>query len=659
MTTWKDTVRLATTGNISSLVSPPSTLDGITLAANDRVLVKDQTTASQNGIYVLSSGALVRAADSLESEDVVRVSEGAANSHTAWCLTTQGSITPGTTALTFKNVTPAALDDVGRSGDVTDPIDRVRGFRGVALVGNDGDAPPIGGTWTYDERPDATIGFKPDNPVPNGWFDPRHYGAKFDGETDDLPAFQAMLMAMPSTGGHIHLPEGLAWLSDDLVITKRVHMVGHGGTDQQTNGLFFAPGKKLQLDSAGVSSGGVSSVFHVLSETIERRPAAYVVARVIRPKYIPKDRERGVGAVTNVLIAPTLQLPIPRGLAGPGMLADTIVKRWQHHLPLNRLEGIYGRDGIEIARSTMCGWHSALADLCEPLIAAMRADAFKQPYLCTDATGVLVQQKERCRLGHFWVLVAPGRHVLFEFTRDHTSDAVDDVLAGYQGYLVADAHAVYDHLYASGDLVEVNCWAHARRYYFKALGSDPERAKMALGLISALFKIERTLADSPRKKKEQIRQKRSRPIVDAFFSWCDAEAEKVLDDTPISAGIRYSRNQREGLSRFIEDGRLPIHNNMSELALRREAVGRKNWLFVGSDDGGAVNATFTSLLASCQLCDVEPWAYLRDLFCLIPSWPEHALIELAPLNWKTTRERTDVIERLDANRFRRLTLRDD
>jgi hypothetical protein len=335
------------------------------------------------------------------------------------------------------------------------------------------------------------------------------------------------------------------------------------------------------------------------------------------------------------------------------------VKRWQDHLPLNRLEGIYARDGLDLARSTICGWHSALAELCEPLIAAMRTDAFAQPYLCTDATGVLVQQKERCRVGHFWVLVAPGRHVLFEFTRDHTSDAVDDVLAGYQGYLVADAHVVYDHLYATGDVVEVNCWAHARRYFFKAMGSDPARAKVALGFIGALFKIERTLADAPRKKKEQIRQKRSRPIVDAFYSWCDAEAESVLDETPISAGIRYARNQKEGLYRFIDDGRLPIHNNMSELALRREAVGRKNWLFVGSDDGGAVNALFTSLLASCQLCNVEPWAYLRDLFCLLPAWSEHKLLELAPMNWTTTRARPDVQSLLDADRCRQLTLRAD
>ena len=202
-----------------------------------------------------------------------------------------------------------------------------------------------------------------------------------------------------------------------------------------------------------------------MCETIERRPASLVVARVVRPKFVLKNRARN--GETEVFIGETPELPIPRGLAGPGMLADTIVKRWQDHMPLNRLEDVYARDGLELARSTMCGWHSALAEVVQPLVAAMRVDAFKQPYLCVDATGVLVQQKERCRTGHFWVLVAPGRHVLFEFTRDHSSDAVDDVLAGYQGFLVADAHVVYDHLYTNGDVVEVNCWAHTREVFLQ------------------------------------------------------------------------------------------------------------------------------------------------------------------------------------------------
>jgi hypothetical protein len=180
-----------------------------------------------------------------------------------------------------------------------------------------------------------------------------------------------------------------------------------------------------------------------------------VVVRIIKPKFVRRDRERG--APTEVYVGSTPELPIARSVAGPGVLADTLVKRWQDHLPLHRLEGIYAREGVELARSTMCGLHEHASTLCELLVAAMLADAFAQPYLCIDATGVLVQAKAKCRLGHFWVLVAPKRHVLFEFTRSHDSDAVNTVLAGYEGYLVADAHVVYDHLYADGSVVEVNC----------------------------------------------------------------------------------------------------------------------------------------------------------------------------------------------------------
>lgn len=390
-----------------------------------------------------------------------------------------------------------------------------------------------------------------------------------------------------------------------------------------------------------------------VTEVLERRPASMVVARVIKPKFVRKDRDR---KNTEVLVGSTPDLPIPRGLAGPGMLADTIVRRWQDHLPLNRLEGIYARDGIELSRKTMCGWHLTLAALVEPLCAAMRADAFEQPYLCVDATGVLVQSKGRCQTSHFWVMVAPRKHVLFEYTRKHDGDAVDSVLAGYQGFLVADAHVVYDHLYESGDVTEVNCWAHCRRYFFKAADSDPDRAIVALRLIGSLFKIERSIKSAPRKKKERTRAKHSAPIIERFFSWCDAVWPELYEDTPIYDGVRYARNQRDGLKRFLKDGRLPLDNNISERNLRREAIGRKNWLFVGSDDGGHANAMFTSLLASCRMLDLEPWAYLRDLFCLLPTWPSHRLLELAPVYWNATAKTDEVRARLDADPYRALTV---
>jgi hypothetical protein len=337
-------------------------------------------------------------------------------------------------------------------------------------------------------------------------------------------------------------------------------------------------------------------------------------------------------------------------------LAQTIVARWCDHQPLNRQESIYAREGLEISKSTMCTWHGTLAELAKPLYEAMFQDALQNPYLCVDATGVLVQAPERCKYGHFWVAVAPDKHVLYRFSSKHNSAAVDDLLPGYSGYLVADAHVVYDHLYRTGDVVEVGCWAHARRYFHKALETDPERAKEALAMIGALFRIERTIADSPRKKREATRLAKSKPIVERFLAWCERERGVVLDESPISAAVNYAWNQRDALRRFLDDGRLPLHNNISELSLRREVLGRRNWLFVGSEDGAEVNAVFVSLLASAQHLGIEPFAYLRDLLILLPSWPHHRVLELAPAYWKQTLEQPEAQQKLAASVFRRVLL---
>jgi transposase len=417
-------------------------------------------------------------------------------------------------------------------------------------------------------------------------------------------------------------------------------------------------------------------------ESLENRPASQVVVRVVKPKFKEKGSNDGrtQGAPEDgtsvtlaassaeesktsaeekpvkIYVAETPELPIKRGSAGPGFLAQSIVRRWQDHLPLHRMESVYAREGVRVARSTMCGWHEELAALTRPVIDAMWKDALQQPYLCTDATGVLVQAKEKCRHGHFWVVVAPELHVLFRYSKKHDSDAVDRMLKGYQGYVVADAHAVYDHLFGENGATESGCWAHGRRYYFKALGSDPDRARVALGMINALFRIERSIATAPRKKREKVRSEKSRPIVERYFEWSHSEIGRVIDETPISRALRYSLNQEAALRRFLEDARLPMHNNISELHLRRQKIGSKNWLFVGSDDAAEVNAVFTSLLASCQLHGIEPYGYLRDIFCLLPSWPIPRVLELAPAYWKKTFEQDETQRKLDANIYRRVSL---
>jgi transposase len=413
----------------------------------------------------------------------------------------------------------------------------------------------------------------------------------------------------------------------------------------------------IELVPPEVEREGLDAFEQIGSETrevIEHRPASVVVVEVVKKKFVRKGEREALS--TEVLVAETPELPIPRGSAGPGMLADTIVKRWQDHLPLHRMESIFRREGIDLNRSTICGWHMELADLADPLIRAMHADALEQPYVCVDATGVLVQDRERCRNGHFWVLVAPPKHVLFQFSDKHDSAAVDRLLPDYRGVVVADAHIVYEHIYGPEKANEAGCWSHTRKYFLDALRVDPILVREPFQQIQTLFLIERGIKRAPPPERGKIRREKSGPVVEAFFEWCDAHQEEALDESPLHAAIRYATNQREALRRFVDDARLPMHNNVSERELRREALGRKNWIFVGSPDGARANTTFVSLLASCAMHGIEPWAYLRDLFCLLPSWPAPHVLELAPANWTALLQDSEVQQRLDANIFRRATL---
>jgi hypothetical protein len=335
--------------------------------------------------------------------------------------------------------------------------------------------------------------------------------------------------------------------------------------------------------------------------------------------------------------------------AGRGLLANLAPRRFDDHLPYNRLENVYEREGMRLGRSTLYGWLDALRELFAPLIFAMLNDARSAPYLCADATGVLVQAAEKCARGHFWVLVVPGRHVLFAFSRQHDSTAVDKLLGGYDGYLVLDAHSVYDHLFRDDAATEVACWSHARKYFFKVLGSEPALAGEFLGNLRLLFLLERKFAGKPRKQRERMRKTKAKTLVDRHFELCRQHEESALDGTTLAAAIRYSLNQEQALRRFLDDGRLPMTNNISERELRRQAVGRKNWLFVGSDDGAAVNTTFTTLIASAHMHNLDPEAYLREVMCLLPDWPKSRVLELAPCHWHETRQKPEAQELLQSN----------
>lgn len=386
-------------------------------------------------------------------------------------------------------------------------------------------------------------------------------------------------------------------------------------------------------------------------ELIEWRPASHVRVQIVRPKYVAKN-------VVNakILIAEPQSLPIERGLAGPGLLAWVLVSKFCDHLPLHRLEGMLARYGAPIARSTLCGWVEAMHCVCAPLVQAMWQDALTSDYIAVDATGVLVQAAEQCRRGHFWVLASDNGHVLFRYTRRANKQHVRELLGGYQGYLQADAATVYDFLYLDERCVEVGCWAHCRRRFFEALSTDRERANVALGFIAKLYQIDRETLDLAADERRTTRAARAGPILQSLMAWADGQSLDVLPESPIGKAVTYARNQRVALARFLDDGRLRLDNNRSERELRREAIGRKNWLFVGSDDGAKWNATFVSLIASCQQHKLEPWAYLRDLFCLLPDWPAAHILELAPKHWRQTCEKPSTQQRLAANKLRALSI---
>lgn len=353
-------------------------------------------------------------------------------------------------------------------------------------------------------------------------------------------------------------------------------------------------------------------------------------------------------AKTTIICAPAPDEMIPRGLPTPELLAQVLTNKFADKLPFNRQEGILARSGVRITRGTMCGWAEHAHSLACLVVDAMCCEAkSSNHFIATDATGVLVQANEKCKRGHFWVFVADRDHVFFRYSARHSSDEPKLFLSGFKGTVIADASNVYDALFRLPDgPKEAGCNAHARRYFYKALVTDRDRALVGVGFFNKLFELERTFADLPPSKRLAKRKEHSAPVVDNLEKWRDEQlqAPDVAEGTPIRRALQYLVNHWVALTQFLRDGKIPIHNNWSELELRRLVVGRANWLFVGSDESAERTCTFVSLVASCELHGLDPQAYLRDLFRILPSWPRLRVLELAPKYWAMTRARLDPAE---------------
>jgi transposase len=359
-------------------------------------------------------------------------------------------------------------------------------------------------------------------------------------------------------------------------------------------------------------------------------------------------------AGSTFVTAPRPPAPIARGLAGPGLLAHVIVSKFCDHLPLYRCERMLARFGVRLSRSTLCDWLAQSAALLRPLWQLLHARVLQSRVIQTDDTPVRVQAQAgaAAHQGRLWVQRGDAGHpgLVYLYSPNREGRWPQTFLAGYTGFVQGDAYAGYDALFATGTVVEVGCWAHARRKFFEAQKTDPEGSLYALGVIRQLYAVEREAAQQANEQglsrpefealRLRLRQERSVPLLKSLGEWLEKQAVWVLPKSPLGEAIGYARNQWAALQVYTTAGFLEIDNNAAERALRAVAIGRKNYLFFGSDVGGETAAVLYTFMQTCQALGIEPWRYLRDVLERLPSHPPELLAELLPDEWARAQRRT-------------------
>ncbi len=373
-------------------------------------------------------------------------------------------------------------------------------------------------------------------------------------------------------------------------------------------------------------------------EVSERRgyvPASLVVIEEACQKYAgPKG--------CTVVTAEKPMAPMEKGLPGPGLLAHVAVSKYGDHLPLHRQEEIFHRQGVEWSRQTRCDGMREGAELVSPLYELMKAQVLDSKAVQTDDTPVPVLDPDlpRTRTGRIWTSGGDGAHpyTVYDYTPNRRRDGAEEFLKEFQGYLQADAYSGYDHFYQepARGILEVACWAHSRRRFFEAQSSDLMRSTVMLAYIRLLYDVEREARDGKfnGEARRALRQKKSKPIRDDIRAYLEREPSPVLPKSPEGQALAYTLSNWHALTRYSDDGDLEIDNNGAERSLRGVAVGRKNWMFYGSDNGGHTAAVLTSLIATAKRLGRDPFAYLHDIFARISSHPQTRLAELLPDQWK-------------------------
>jgi transposase len=386
-----------------------------------------------------------------------------------------------------------------------------------------------------------------------------------------------------------------------------------------------------------------------ITRILEYEPSKLEVHEHVRPKYACRYCKNGVSS------PPPPPRPIARGIAGPGLIAQIIVSKFGDHLPLYRLEDIFVRHGIHFRRSTLCDWVAAAAELFQPLYDLQQQRALQSAVMWTDDTPVkvLTGGEEGSRQGRFWTYVGDDDHPysVYDFTLSRSRDGPQRFLKTFRGYLHADAYAGYDAIFlGSGSaIVEVACWAHARRKFFDACNNYPRESHQVLEWIRQLYDVEDRARQLSAEARCELRGAEANPVLDKLEVYLAELARSVLPKSALAKAVNYARNQWAALRRYTEDGRLTIDNNVSERTLRHQAFGRKNWLFLGSETAGPRAAVLYTILAGAKRHRIEPWTYVRELLMRLHA-ADSRLEEMLPDRWAAQHPETVLTHRLEESR---------
>jgi transposase len=382
--------------------------------------------------------------------------------------------------------------------------------------------------------------------------------------------------------------------------------------------------------------GAMKRIGEDVAEMLEYVPARFKVIRHVRPRL-------ACACCDRIVQAPAPSRPIDRGIPGPGLLAHVLVSKYADHLPLYRQAGIYAREGVELDRSTLADWVGSASKLLEPLVAAIKGHVLAGEKLHGDDTPVPVLQPGRgtTKTGRLWTYVRDDRPagstipaaVWFQYSPDRKGERPLGHLSRYAGILQADGYAGFERLYKTLPITEAACWAHVRRkFYDLHQATASPVAAQALVRIGKLYEIEREIRGRPPDERRQARQARAGPQLALLQTWFAETLSKTSAKSALAVAIRYALARWTALTRYVEDGRIEIDNNAAERALRDVALGRKNYLFAGSDAGGERAAAIYSLLGTAKLNGVDPELYLRHVLERIADHPINRVDELLPWN---------------------------